>query len=210
MSKRQLDHIVYTVFDLDSAISDFEQKLGVRPIFGGYHKTFGTKNALINLDKGMYLELLAADDTNTVAKPPRWMGIDVLTENQITRWALKSEQLDTDSSILNAYNTKMGSISGGSRSTVKGSLLKWQLVLPLPTPEVEIIPFMVDWSQTETHPNDELPNMGCKLVELYGTHPDPDQFGETFEKLGLEFQIKKAEKIVLKAILKCPKGTIKI
>ena len=138
------------------------------------------------------------------------MGIDVLTENQITRWALKSEQLDTDSSILNAYNTKMGSISGGSRSTLKGSILKWQLVLPLPTPEVEIMPFMVDWSQTETHPNHELPNMGCTLVELYGTHPDPDQFGETFEKLGLEFRIKKAGKIVLKAILKCPKGTIEI
>lgn len=104
----------------------------------------------------------------------------------------------------------MGSISVGSRNTAKGSLLKWKLALPLPTPEVEIMPFMVDWGQTATHPNDELPNMGCKLVELYGTHPDPDQFGETFEKLGLEFRIKKAEKIVLKAILKCPKGTIEI
>lgn len=179
-------------------------------IFGGYHKSFGTKNALINLDKGVYLELLAADDTNTEVKPPRWMGTDLLTENQITRWALKSEQLDIDSAILKAHDPKMGSISGGSRNTAKGSLLKWELVLPLPTPEVEITPFMVDWSQSETHPYDELPNMGCKLIELYGTHPDPDQFGETFEKLGLEFHIKKAEKIALKAILKCPKGTIEI
>lgn len=210
MSKRQLDHIVYSVFDLDSAISDFEQKLGVRPIFGGHHKTFGTKNALINLDKGMYLELLAADDKNTLTKPPRWMGIDVLTKNQITRWALKSEQLNRDSSILKAYNPKMGSVSGGSRNIAKGSLLKWELILPLPTPEVEIIPFMVDWSQTETHPNDELPNMGCTLVELYGMHPDPDQLRETFKKFGMEFRINKAEKIALKAILKCPKGTIEI
>ncbi len=209
-NKRQIDHIVYTVFDLDSAISDFEKKLGVRPIFGGYHKTFGTKNALISLDRGIYLELLAADGTNTEVKPPRWMGTDVLTKNQITRWALKSEQLDTDSTILKTYDPKMGSISSGNRTTAKGSLLKWQLVLPLPIPEVEIMPFMIDWTQTETHPHNELPNMGCKLVELYGTHPDPDQFGETFEKLGLEFHIEKAKKIVLKALLKCPKGTIEI
>ena len=138
------------------------------------------------------------------------MGIDLLSENQITRWALKSGQLERDSYILKAHDPNMGSVSGGSRNTAKGSLLKWELILPLPTPEVEIIPFIVDWSQTETHPHDELPNMDCKLVELCGTHPDPDQFGETFEKLGSEFKIAKAEKIALKAILSCPKGIIEI
>jgi len=208
--KRQIDHIVYSVLDLDSAISDFERKLGVRPIFGGYHKTFGTKNALINLDRGIYLELLAADDSNTKVKKPRWMGIDLLSQNQITRWTLKSEQLETDSAILKAHDLKMGSISGGSRNTAKGSLLKWELILPLPTPEVEIMPFMVDWSQSETHPHDELPDMGCKLVELYGTHPDPDKIGKTLEKMGLKFHIEKAERIVLRAILQCPEGNIEI
>ena len=68
---RQIDHIVYTVLNLDTAIADFDRKLGVRPIFGGYHTVFGTKNALINLDNGIYLELLAADETNTDVQVPR-------------------------------------------------------------------------------------------------------------------------------------------
>ena len=74
INNRRIDHIVYAVFDLDKSMDDFEELLGVRPIFGGYHKTFGTKNALINLDKGVYLELLAADNSNMDVQKPRWMG----------------------------------------------------------------------------------------------------------------------------------------
>ena len=158
----------------------------------------------------MYLEILAADDTNSEVETPRWMGVDLRTKNQITRWALKSENLAIDTTILKAHDPKMGDIASGCRNTDKGSLLKWSMVLPLPTPEVEIIPFMVDWSQTQTHPHDELPNMGCKLIELYGTHPNPDQFTKLMNKLELDFTIKKSEEISLKAILKCPKGTVEI
>jgi len=207
---RQIDHIVYTVVDLDVAIADFEKKLGVRPIFGGYHKTFGTKNALINFDNGMYLELLAADKTNTDVKPPRWMGVDLLTKNQITRWALKSGDLEKDSAPLKKYNHEMGSIQCGSRNTAGGALLQWELIMPLPAPEVEIVPFMVDWSKSETHPHNELPKMNCELVELYATHPNPDLFSEVHQTLGMNFRIDQAEKMGLKLRLSCPKGIIEI
>lgn len=207
---RQIDHIVYTVLDLDTAISDFEKQLGVRPIFGGYHTTFGTKNALINLDNGIYLELLAADETNTDVKPPRWMGVDLLTRNQITRWALKSDNLEKDRVPLKMYNPEMGNIRSGSRNTASGSLLQWQLIMPLPSPEVELIPFMVDWSTSETHPHNELPNMNCELLELIATHPNPDLFSEAFQALGLKFRIDQSEEIGLKLRLNCPKGIIEI
>jgi len=208
--KRNLDHIVLAVHDLDKAMRAIERKLGVKPIFGGYHKTFGTKNALVNLDQGVYLELLAADNSNTKIQPPRWMGVDGNEENKISRWAVKSEQLDYDSVILSTYDPKMGNILNGSRNTATGSLLKWQLIIPLPEPEVEIVPFIIDWSQSETHPHDELPDMGCSLVELYGMHPNPDQFREIFEKLEFKFRIEKADKIALRAVLKCPRGIIEI
>jgi len=207
---RQIDHIVYSVFDLDIAISDIEKKLGVEPSFGGYHPTFGTKNALINLDNGMYLELLASDQNNTEVKHHRWMGVDLLTKNQITRWALKSSNLEKDSLPLKKYNSKMGSIGGGSRNTIRGSLLQWEMVLPLPAPEVELVPFMVDWSNSETHPHNELPNMNCALLELFGTHPNPDLFTDIFQTLGLKFRIEQSEEISLKLCLNCPKGVVEI
>lgn len=207
---RQIDHIVYTVLDLDTAIADFEKKLGVRPVFGGYHTTFGTKNALINLDNGIYLELLATDETNTDVQAPRWMGVDFLTKNQITRWALKSENLETDSECLKKYNPEMGSIRGGSRNTAKGSVLQWELIMPLPAPEIEIAPFMVDWSKSETHPHNELPNSNCELVELWATHPNPDLFSETFQALEFDFRIDQSEEISLKLRLNSLKGIIEI
>ncbi|MDO6515664.1 VOC family protein [Zobellia uliginosa] len=210
MNHDLLDHIVYTVRDLDAAILTLEKKLGVQAIFGGYHATQGTKNALINLDKGSYLELLAADESNQNIAPPRWMGVDMLTKDQITRWALKSEQLKKDADILGQYKAKMGNIGAGSRHTTEGTLLKWQLILPLPTPEVELVPFMVDWSQTETHPHEALPNMGCKLIELYGTHPNPDLLANIFTELGVRFRIERDKNTSLKAIIQSPKGIVEI
>ena len=210
LHKRLLDHIVYTVSDLDSAVIALEKKLGVKAIFGGHHPTQGTKNALINLDNGTYLELLAADEANKNIAPPRWMGVDILTHDQITRWALKSNELTKDAIIVKQYLPEMGSITGGSRNTANGSLLKWELILPLPTPEIELVPFMVDWSQTETHPHEALPSMGCKLIELYGTHPNPDIVYNTFNKLGVQLRIEPNEKISLKAIIQSPKGVVEI
>jgi len=209
-TNRLLDHIVYTVQDLEAATLTLEKKLGVKAVFGGYHPTQGTKNALINLDNGTYLELLAADDLNMNILPPRWMGIDILTKDQITRWALKSEQLEKDAEIVKQYLPEMGNITGGSRNTANGSLLKWQLILPLAKPEVELTPFMVDWSQTKTHPHDALPHMDCKLIELYGTHPDPDLLRVTFKNLGVNLRIESNENISLKAIIQCPNGVVEI
>ncbi|MFS4491443.1 VOC family protein [Maribacter sp. 2308TA10-17] len=207
---RKVDHIVYVVSDLREAIQKFKQKLGVQPVFGGYHKNFGTKNALINLNNQTYLELLAADNLNTAVTSPRWMGIDLLSKNQITRWAIKSDTLEKDSIVLKTYNSEMGEIKEGSRNTADGSLLKWKLIMPLPKPEVEIIPFFLDWSNTQKHPSQILPNMGCELVELCATHPNPLLFEGILKNLDVSIKIGLSEEVSIKGIIKCPKGFVEI
>ncbi|MFT6707352.1 MAG: hypothetical protein ACJATF_002196 [Flavobacteriales bacterium] len=205
---RTIDHIVYTVSNLEEAINDFEKSLGVRPIIGGYHKTQGTKNALLNLSNGCYLELLAVDESNTEIPPPRWMGVDVLTKNQITRWALKSDILKIDSRTLQQYNSEMGKTTGGSRNTEAGSLLKWKMILPLAKPEVEIVPFMVDWSQSETHPAEALADSDCSLVELYVMHPEPEIFDRIFKELGIGIKLERGEVVELKMRIRSPLGVV--
>ncbi len=195
---------------MDEAIIEFEQKLGVKPIFGGYHKTFGSKNALINLDNMMYLELLAADETNLEVPRPRWMGIDLLTKNQITRWALKSNTLEADLAILKHHQHPMNTIKEGSRITANGLQLQWQLICPLPEPEVELAPFLIDWSTTEKHPSELLPNMNCKLLKLSGMHPNPEKFKPIFKDLECEMFISKAPTTSIKMLLECPKGIVEI
>ncbi|UZO82661.1 VOC family protein [Aquimarina sp. ERC-38] len=191
-------------------MNEFEEKIGVRPIFGGYHKTQGTKNALVNLDNGCYLEIIAIDDTNADVNPPRWMGVDMLSKDQITRFAIKSNSLQKDADILNKWNDRMGTIARGSRNTAEGTFLQWELLMPLATPEVELIPFMIDWSKSEIHPSEFLPNMGCQLIELYGTHPDPRKFDELFKDLNYDFRIKKATEVAIKLVLQTPNGKVEL
>lgn len=208
--RRKIDHIVYAVSNLEESIAAFEKKLGVRPIFGGYHTTFGTKNALVNLGHHVYLELLAVDELNTKVSPPRWMGVDLLTKNQITRWAITSNTLEKDSQVLQKYKPKMGSIQSGSRNTTDGFVLQWQLIMPLPAPEVELVPFVLDWSETEKHPAELLPNMGCQFVEIYGTHPNAKELTGVLNELNCGMKIQKADRISLRLVINTPKGTIEI
>lgn len=158
----------------------------------------------------MYLELLAADDSNTSVTKPRWMGIDHLTKNQITRWAVKSEHLEKDKVILKKYNRDMGEIKTGSRNTADGTLLQWEFMMPLPKPEVELIPFFLDWSKTEKHPSELLPNMDCELLELYATHPNPEKIISILGILECDLKIKKSDLTAMKLIIKCPNGIIEI
>ena len=145
------------------------------------------------MKEGCYLELLAVDEANQAIKAPRWMGIDVLTHPQLTRWAIKSDNLAKDSAILKRYRSEMGHIQSGSRNTADGSRLKWELIMPLPVPEVELIPFMVDWSASEIHPSEYLPDMNCRLLTLYGTHPEPDSYTDVCNELGIAFKVTKSK-----------------
>lgn len=158
----------------------------------------------------MYLEFIAIDETNLKITKDRWMGVDVLTKNQITRFALKSNDLISDSTILKAYNPAMGITSGGSRHTATGTILQWELLMPLATPEVELIPFILDWSRSEAHPHDMLPDMGCTLIALRATHPTPENIMPFFKQLWYDLEIEKSNTVTLQLTLNTPKGIVLI
>ncbi len=205
---REIDHLVYVVKDLEAAMIWFEIKLGCQVTFGGYHTTQGTKNALINLGNQCYLEILAIDG-NTSIPAPRWMGIDVFDEPQLTRWSLKSTDLQHDSQILKKYNPQMGEIKGGQRKTSSGNQLTWEMIMPLAKPAVEIIPFMTDWQQSAVHPTGQLPEE-CELIELELTHSSPHLIQKVVDELHINGTIKKGNEISIKAKIKCPNGIILI
>lgn len=205
--ERALDHIVYAITDLEKACGEIEELLGVAPIFGGYHQTQGTKNALVGLGNGQYLELIVIDEANKNIPPPRWMGIDLLTKSQITRWAIKSTDLNHDALLLQQANPNMGKRSGGSRKTSNDTLLAWELLMPLASPEVELLPFVIDWSAAESHPSDQLTSQ-CRLIELYATHPNPHLLESTLEALHVSLRIEQSETISIKAKVQCPNGIV--
>ena len=204
---RSIDHIVYAVPDLEVAINDLENRLGVRPTFGGYHLTQGTKNALLNLGNQCYLELLAVDQENKDVTAPRWMGIDLIEQPRITRWALKSTELERDARILNNYDRHLGKIHSGQRKRSDGELLRWRMTLPTASPVVDLLPFMTDWQNSEAHPTDQLAE-DCTLVSILFTHPQPNHILPIFEQLGINLDITQGSDIRIQIKVRGPKGIV--
>lgn len=165
IAQRFIDHIVYCVPDLEKANDFIESHLGVRPTIGGKHNNKGTKNSILDLGFGCYLEVLAIDSENTSVKAPRWMGIDLIQTSQVTRWALKSDNLENDKAVLRKYNPALSNAFAGQRETPSGQLIKWEMLLPLAEPKVELLPFFVDWSNSDIHPTDNL-DAKCQIEKI--------------------------------------------
>lgn len=193
IGSRIIDHIVYCVPDLKNAMAALERQLGVAPVYGGRHQSQGTHNALLDLGLGCYLEILAVDLENKEMTDNRWMGIDLIIKPAVTRWALKSENLNDDQVHLNAYNDQLGIVSEGARLTSTGTQLVWSMILPQAEPRVELIPFMVDWSSSDTHPTEAL-TKGCRLTEINLSGPTNPSLAKCLNSLlNQAYQIPHAE-----------------
>ncbi len=206
---RKLDHLVYCVLDLNRAIERIFKQTGVEATLGGRHLKHGTKNALIHLGELSYLELLAIDNSNSTVKGPRWMGIDLISEPKITRWAIHSKDLLSDRVLLKSYNSNMGNLIDGSRKKQDGSILQWEMLMPLAHPEVEIIPFMIDWSKSDAHPTNGL-QQNCRLEELKFYGPNNQKTKDALQAIDNNVQIHEYKDIAIQAIIEGPRGKMKL
>jgi len=58
----RIDHVIYGVRDLDTAITRFRDELGLVPLARATHPGWGTRSAVIPVGYGQFLELLAIAD----------------------------------------------------------------------------------------------------------------------------------------------------
>ena len=203
-----VDHLVYAVPNLEKAVAELEKKLGVAPVMGGHHRSQGTHNALVHLGKGCYLEIIAPDPANTDFNGQRWMGIDLVTSPKITRWAVKSNDLDRDAAYLSTVDPRLGDLKGGSRKKPDGTKLIWKATVTLSEPEVEILPFVIDWKGAD-HPTNALPQV-CKLIELRGMHPTPFMIASAVASLNIDMKIGVADPPSITAVIETPNGVVEL
>jgi len=204
-----LDHLVYAVPDLEAAIVWFEEKTGIRPAIGGRHPSRGTRNAVVDLGEGAYLEIVAADPENTSVPPPRWMGVDYSTRPEFTRWALKSDDLRQAAERLKALRPGLGQIVSGNRTLTDGKALSWQMTLPAAEPAVELLPFFLDWSDSEFHPTERM-GEGYRLVSLQLSHPEEHTVKKQLEQLGVTMDVDHAAEPRITVELATPRGRLKL
>lgn len=206
---RSIDHIVFCVPDLEEGVNKFKNLLGIAPVIGGKHLTKGTKNALFNLGNQCYFEILAADFDNAEFEGQRWMGIDILKGAKITRWSLKTNDIKDDSKLLNDYEETLGHIEKGSRQTTEGKLLAWRMTLPTAHPEVDVVPFVTDWSNSESHPTETLEEL-CRLQSVVLYHPNPTPIQSLMNEMNVACEIRKGNAARIEITIDTPKGVVYI
>lgn len=121
----QIDHVIIAVSDLDQASADYSA-LGFTVIYGGRHASGSTHNALISLQDGAYLELLAA--TGDPAQPGLTDFSPLLAQGEgLVGYAVRSHNLQADAAALRERGIAVGAIREGQRQRQDGIDLHWYI-----------------------------------------------------------------------------------
>jgi len=180
----QIDHLVYAGPDLNEALDMATVTLGVDAVPGGQHLGLGTRNYLVNLDKGSYLEIIGPDPDQPEPDQPRPFGIDELRDPQLVGWAARTDDIDRAVVAARENDVGLGDPVSMQRETTDGELLSWRLT----PPSAGVIPFLIDWGETP-HPAESLP-AAAHLVGLRLETKERDEVKAAVKSLGLEVDVR--------------------
>jgi Glyoxalase-like domain len=204
----QVDHLVYTVPDLQQGIDTAETLFGVRATPGGQHPGLGTRNALIALGPASYLEIIGPDPDQPKPAGPRRFGIDELKAPHLMTWVAKGKSLEKFAADAKAHGVDLGAVIPGSRKRPDGVVLKWTYTDPQVVLADRLIPYFIDWGSSP-HPS-ATASKGVRLVGLRAEHPDADRVQKMLKQLGLELAVTRGPKPSLIAIFDSPKGKVEL
>jgi len=205
-----VDHLLLGVADLDRGIDWVEKRSGVRAAVGGVHPGAGTRNALLSLGTGHYLEIIAPDPDQTAAKDDRHLR--ELSSPRLITLALTTNNIDSIAAKARKARVQVSGPHYGSRRLPSGKTLRWQtLTIPndLGSGPIQPVPFFIQWAPDSPHPSSDSPQ-GCALESLEFGHPDPPRLNLIFEALGLDADVAAGNEVRIIARLKTPNGRLEL
>lgn len=203
-----VDHLVYATPDLQFGIETIEKMTGVRAVSGGQHPGRGTRNALISLGPGVYLEIIGRDPDQPTPLQPRPFGIDDLKEPRLVTWVAKGENLESFAKEAVHAGVKLGEVIDGSRQRADGVVLSWRFTDPRTVAFDGLVPFFIDWGTTPHPAGTATP--GLSLIGLRAEHPDPEPVQEALHTLGLDLRVQRGPQPALIATVDTPGGRVEL
>lgn len=151
-----IDHLVYATDDLARTVGTLTELLGVVPTPGGQHLGRGTRNELVSLGGGAYLEIIGPDPEQRHHDGPMPFGIDQLEGERLVTWCARpTVPFDHVVRVVAAADGDPGEVADMWRARPDGELLRWKLTLTRLDHHLGPMPFMIDWLDSE-HPTESL------------------------------------------------------
>lgn len=166
----EIDHLLVGCPDLVAGCDYMEALFGSRPQRGGSHRGIGTRNALLGLEAGIYVEVIAPDREQAPTLPLS-NYLSQLPEASILWWAARCTDILKISSRLATAQIRSGEVESWSRRKPDGETLSWKLLMPSDASLGPAMPFFIQWDDIRLHPSRSLQVAG-KLDFLHVTHPD--------------------------------------
>jgi len=195
-----VDHLVYGVPDFDAGVSAIHHLLGIKPMPGGRHPDYGTRNALVSLGPETYLEIIGPDPEQPRPLQGRVFGLDVVDEPRLVTWALRAEAIEMVVARANSAGLEMGGVHTGTRETSDGKLRSWRLSDPYAARMNGALPFLIAWGETP-HPAGSAPFVG-ELSGLRLAHPNPDVVRSALAVLGVAMNVEPGPEMRLVATIR--------
>ena len=200
----RLDHLVYATPDVDATVGELADRFGVRAVAGGRHPGLGTRNALLALGPGSYLEIIGPDGES----PPSWFGIASLAAPKLVTWAVKDTALEARAAEAARAGFPLGPVESGGRVRPDGERLSWRFTHPRTLSADGIVPFFIDWG-SGPHPSDVAPQ-GVRLLDLRAEHPSPVPIASLLRKLEIDLRVERGDEPRLAAELETPRGRVRL
>jgi hypothetical protein len=172
----RIDHFLWATPDLEAGVRRFQDLSGVAPVKGGSHMGQGTRNYLVSLGPGCYLEIIGPDLEQTLEAN---LGATLLklAEPLILTYALRTPDIDATYANVAcrgfSANTWAGKPADGPlcmrRTAACGLAVEWRLLMLGSHAFGMFLPFFIEWL-TDSHPSATSPG-GCAVSKFWITHP---------------------------------------
>lgn len=173
-----VDHVVVWTPDLTEGDRLAGALFGVRPMVGGSHPGRGTRNHLLSLGPGTYLELLGPDPVQPAPRQrPGTEQLDVAT------FVVADRNLEHVAAAARAAGLEPIGPRDGSRTRPDGSVVRWRSLELGGHGFGGLMPSFVTWLTPE-HPSGSAPVAG-RLARLTALHPRADELARLFAALGV-------------------------
>jgi hypothetical protein len=180
-----VDHLVWFCPELEAGEKYFEERLARAPAYGGVHPGLGTRNSLLSLGEGTYLEILARDPAQEKGNLEGELA--AIQGCGLYHWAIAGVRLEEIAARAREAGFDASEIVSGARTGPDGQTLAWRLVGLRNHEFGALVPFFIDWGRSR-HPSADAPRGGAlKTLQLFS--PGARRLNRLFDRLGIGFTI---------------------